>query len=264
MTVTSYALRDSRTMLRRNIRRMQRYPALTVQVVIMPVVFLLLFVFVFGGTMGAGIGGTTGGRTEYLQYVVPGILLMTLVGTATGTAISVSMDMNEGIVARFRTMAISRAAVLNGHVVASVIQAVFCTAIVTGAAVLIGFRPSASPFEWLAAISLIGLISFAISWLAVALGIVAKSVESASNSPLLLMLLPFLGSGFVPTETLPAGVRWFAEYQPFTPFIEAVRGLLAGTPDGSSIVVAVAWCIAIALAGYFWARSAYDRKSVPA
>ena len=264
MTATSHALRDSKTMLRRNIRRMQRYPALTVQVVVMPVVFLLLFVFVFGGTMGAGIGGTTGGRTEYLQYVVPGILLMTLVGTATGTAISVSMDMNEGIVARFRTMAISRAAVLSGHVVASVIQAVFCTAIVTGVALLIGFRPGAGPFEWLAAIGLIALISFAISWLAVALGIVAKSVESASNSPLLLMLLPFLGSGFVPTDTLPAGVRWFAEYQPFTPFIEAVRSLLAGTPDGSSILVSIAWCGAIALAGFLWARSAYERKSVPA
>ena len=264
MTATSYVLRDSRTMLRRNIRRMQRYPALTVQVVLMPVVFLLLFVFVFGGTLGAGLGGISGGRTEYLQYVVPGILLMTLVGTATGTAISVAMDMNEGIVARFRTMAISRAAVMSGHVVASVIQAILCTAIVIGVALLIGFRPSAGPLEWLAAIGLVALISFAISWLSVALGIVAKSVESASNSPLLLMLLPFLGSGFVPTESLPAGLAWFAEYQPFTPFIEAVRSLLSGTPDGSSILVSIAWSIAIALGGYLWARSAYDRKSVPA
>ncbi|MGD9738232.1 MAG: ABC transporter permease [Bauldia sp.] len=265
MTASSYALRDSRTMLRRNFRRMQRYPALTVQVVLMPIVFLLLFVFVFGGTMGAGIGGgIAGGRAEYLQYVVPGILLMTLVGTATGTAISVAMDMNEGIVARFRTMAISRAAVLNGHVIASVVQAIFCTAIVTAVAMLIGFRPSAGPLEWLAAVGLLGLISFAISWLAVALGIRAKSVESASNSPLLLMLLPFLGSGFVPTDSLPAGIRWFAEYQPFTPFIEAIRGLLMGSPDASSILVSIAWCIAIAVGGYLLARSAYDRKSVPA
>jgi len=259
---TSYVLRDSRTMLRRSIRRMQRYPALTLQVIILPVVFLLLFVFVFGGTMGAGLGGTEGGRTEYLQYLVPGILLMTLVGTATGTAISVAMDMNEGIVARFRTMAISRGAVLTGHVIGSMLQAMLCVAIVTGVALLIGFRPNAGPLEWLAAIGLVALISFAITWLSVALGIVAKSVESASNSPLLLMLLPFLGSGFVPTETLPAGIRWFAEYQPFTAFIEAVRSLLMGTPAGNSIMVSIVWCIAIALGGYFWARSAYDRKSV--
>jgi ABC-2 type transport system permease protein len=265
MTATSansYVLRDSRTMLRRNIRRMQRYPALTLQVVILPVVFLLLFVFVFGGTMGAGLGGAAGGRTEYLQYLVPGILLMTLVGTATGTAISVAMDMNEGIIARFRTMAISRGAVLTGHVIGSMIQAIFCAAIVTGVALLIGFRPSAGPLEWLSVVGLVASVSLAISWLSVALGIVAKSVESASNSPLLLMLLPFLGSGFVPTETLPAGIRWFAEHQPFTPFIEAVRSLLMGTPAGNSIVVSAIWCLAIAAVGYLWARSAYDRKSV--
>jgi ABC-2 type transport system permease protein len=168
--------------------------------------------------------------------------------------------MTEGIVARFRTMPISRASVLTGHVVGSLIQAALAMAIVLAVALLIGFRPTTGPLEWLAAGGLLALSAFAIIWLSVALGLAAHSVETASNSPMFLTLLPFLGSGFVPTQTLPEPLRWFAENQPFTPIIETIRGLLFGTPIGSSGVIAVAWCVAISIVGFLWARRLYERN----
>src|SRR5215469_14286090 len=151
MTTLKYALSDSATMLRRNLRHMLRYPSMTFMLLAMPVIFLLLFVYVFGGTLGAGLGGASRGRGEYVNYVTPGIILMTMAGAATATAVSVAMDMTEGVVARFRTMAISRASVLTGHVVGSLIQTLLCMAVVIGVAVLIGFRPTAEPLQWLAA-----------------------------------------------------------------------------------------------------------------
>jgi ABC-2 type transport system permease protein len=260
MSAFAYAMTDSQTMLRRQMRHMIRYPSLTVMLVGMPIVFLLLFVYVFGGTLGAGLGGVAGGRSAYLEYVVPGILMMTIAGGAQGTAISVAMDMTEGIIARLRTMAISRASVLVGHVVGSLIQSMISMVVVLGVAVLIGFRPSAGPLGWIAAIGVLALTSFAVTWLSVAFGMVSKSVETASNIPMFLMLLPFLGSGFVPTDSMPAGIRWFAEYQPFTPIMETLRGLLMGTPIGNSGVLAVAWCVAITLLGFVWSVRLYERN----
>jgi len=262
MTTLTYAARDSKTMLRRNLRRVVRYPSMTLMLVGMPIVFLMLFVYVFGGTLGAGLGDPSGGRTEYVNYVAPAIILMTVTAAVQGTAISVAMDMTEGIIARFRTMAISRAAVLTGHVVGSLIQTMASMVVVIGVALLVGFRPNANVAEWLAAAGLLTMVSLALIWLSVALGLKAKSVETASNSPMLLVLLPFLGSGFVPTESMPAGLRWFAEYQPFTPIIETVRGLLMGTPIGNNGVIAVAWCIGIALAAYLWATKLFSRPPI--
>ncbi|WP_232662869.1 ABC transporter permease [Pseudonocardia sp. TRM90224] len=263
MTTLAYTVRDSRTMLRRNVRRMLRYPSLTAMVIGIPVVLLLLFVFVFGGTLGAGIDAAPGGgRTEYANYVVPGILLMTLAGAVQGTAISISMDMTEGIVARFRTMAISRAAVLTGHVIGSVIQSAIGVVVVLAVAFAIGFRPTAGPLEWLGAVAVLLMAALALIWLAVALGLKAKSVETASNTPMFLILLPFLGSGFVPTDSMPVALALFAEYQPFTPIIETLRGLLRGTPIGASGVLAVVWCVVIAGGGYLWSRRLYERASV--
>jgi len=261
MTTT---LVDSATMLRRDLKHMQRYPSITVMLIGMPVVFLLLFVYVFGGTMGAGLGGAagSGGRAEYLAYVLPGILVMAVAAVAQGTAISVAMDMTEGIIARFRTMAISRAAVMAGHVAGAMIQTVIGVAVVAIIAVLIGYRPGASVGQWTLALAFLAMVGFALTWLTVAMGMAAKTVESASNTPMFLVLLPFLSSGFVPTGSMPAGVAWFAEHQPFTPFIDTVRGLLAGTPVGSSFVVSVAWCAVISLAAFLWARSSYERLSV--
>jgi len=262
MTTLSLALTDSATMLRRNLRHALRYPALTLSVAGLPVVFLLLFVYVLGGTLGDGIGGGSGGRTTYVNYVVPGILMIALAASPTGTAISVAMDMTEGIIARFRTMAIARVSVLTGHVVGSLIQTTIGLAVVTGVALLVGFRPTATPLEWVAVTAFMVMITFALTWLAVALGLVAPNPEAASNIPLPLTFLPFLGSGFVPTESMPAVLRAFAEWQPFTPFTETVRGLLMGTPIGDSAAVSVAWCAGIWLVGYLWARKLYNRDPV--
>ena len=259
MSTLSYATRDSITMLRRNLRHMQRYPSLTIMLLAQPIVFLLLFVYVFGGTLGDGIGGA-GGRAEYVGYVTPAILLITVSSAALGTAISVAMDMTEGIINRFRTMSISRASVLTGHVVGTLIQTALGLVVVTGVTLLVGFRPTAGFVEWVAAAAVLLLLTLALTWLSVALGLAAKSVETASNTPMVFMLFPFLGSGFVPTDSMPAWLRWFAEYQPFTPVIETVRGLLLGTPIGNSGVLAVGWCVALTAIGYVWSKRLFTKE----
>ncbi|MEV4382349.1 ABC transporter permease [Streptosporangium sp. NPDC049644] len=261
MSTVSYALTDSATMLRRNLKRMVRYPSMTLQLIGMPIVFLLLFVYVFGGTLGAGLGGVSGGRAEYVNYVTPAIILMTITAAVQGTTISIAMDMTEGIVDRFRTMAIARVSVLTGHVIGSLIQTMLSIAAVIGVALLIGFRPSAGPGDWLALVGVLVMMAFAFIWLAVAFGLASKTVESSSNVGLPLLLLPFLGSGFVPTDSMPTVLRWFAEYQPFTPLIETLRGLLMGTPIGNNAAIAVGWCVAIALGGYLWSKKLFNRES---
>jgi ABC-2 type transport system permease protein len=257
IALAGHPLRDCSTMLRRQLRHMQRYPSMTLMLVGMPVIFLLLFVYVLGGTLGAGLGG--GDRGDYATYVAPGILLMTVGAVVNGTSVSVAMDMTEGIIARFRTMAIFRPSVLTGHVLGSLIQAMLSVGVVAGIALLVGFRPAAGAGGWLAALGMIAVFAFALIWLGVALGMSAGSVETASNTPMPLTLLPFLGSGFVPTDTMPTALRWFAEYQPFTPVIETVRGLLMGTPVGANAAAALIWSAAIALGSYVWAIRRYNR-----
>jgi ABC-2 type transport system permease protein len=264
MTTIAYTLTDSATMTRRNVRRLLRYPSMTVLLVGMPIVFLLLFVYVFGGQLSHGLGATLAGgrvgRDGYLNYVTPGILLLTAATAVQGTAIVVAMDMTGGIIDRFRTMAIARSSVLTGHVVAALIQTMAGFAIVIGFAVAIGFRPTASVVEWLAAIGLLALFAFALVWLATALGLAAKSVETASNTPMFLTLLVFLGSGFVPASTMPAGLAQFARYQPFTPVTETLRGLLTGTGIGTNALAAIAWSVGIALVSYAWALHLYRNR----
>jgi ABC-2 type transport system permease protein len=262
MSTLSYAVTDSATMLRRQLRHMQRYLSMTLMLIGMPIVLLLLFVYVFGGTLGAGLGVPAGGRSAYLEFVTPGILLIAVASGAIGTAISVNMDMTEGIVARFKTMAIFRPSVLTGHVLGSMTQTMFSLAVVTAVAVLIGFRTNASPVEWVAAAGVLALITFALTWLCVAFGLVAKNAEAASNLPQPLVFLPFLGSGFVPTDSMPVGLRWFAEYQPFTPVTDTLRGLLLGSAIGNSAVLAVAWCVGITLVGYLWSKKLYNRDPI--
>ncbi|MBP2335011.1 ABC-2 type transport system permease protein [Saccharothrix coeruleofusca] len=261
MSTATLALTDSATMLRRNLKRMLRYPSMTVLLIGMPIVFLLLFVYVFGGTLGAGLGDPSGGRAEYVDYVTPAIILMAIASAVQGTSVSVAMDMTEGIVDRFRTMAIARVSVLTGHVVGSVIQAVLAVTAVIGVALLIGFRPSADLGDWFALAGVLVLMSFALVWLSVALGLASGSVEAASNVGMPLVLLPFLGSGFVPTDSMPTALRWFAEYQPFTPFTETLRGLLMGTPVGANAALALGWGLLIALVGYLWSKKLFNRES---
>jgi ABC-2 type transport system permease protein len=262
MTTIALSLRDSRTMLRRSIRRILRYPSMTILLIGMPVVFLLLFVFVFGGTLGAGLGDPGGGRAEYATFVAPAIIVMTLAATVQGTAILVAMDTTQGIVNRLKTMAISRTSVLSGHAWATMIQTLFSVVIVVGVALLVGFRPQADFMAWLAAAGLIVLFTAALTWFAIALGLAAKSVETASNTPMILTFLPFLSSGFVPTQSMPAGLRWFADYQPFTPIINSLRGLLSGGPLGSSVIQAVGWSLVILVGGYLWSRKLFQRETV--
>jgi ABC-2 type transport system permease protein len=263
MTSMNYAVADSATMLRRNLRHMQRYPTLTAMILGMPVVLLLIFVYVFGGTLGAGLGHATGGRAAYLSFVTPGILVLTIAAAAQATAVTVAMDMTTGIIARFRTMSIARVSVLTGHVLGSMIQSLLGVGVLIGLAFLIGFRSAASPLAWLAAVGLLALAALALTWLTVAMGLAAKSVETASNTPMFLLLLPFLGSGFVPTSSLPVGLRWFAEYQPFTPVTTAVRQLLLGGPVGNNAVIAIAWSAGVALVAYLWARHVYNTRPLP-
>ncbi|GAA1786934.1 ABC transporter permease [Actinomadura chokoriensis] len=257
MSTLTLAARDSSTMVRRQLKRMLRYPSMTVQLIVTPAILLLLFVYVFGGTLGSGLGG---GRATYVNYIVPGILLMTAATAATGTAVMVATDMTEGIIARFRTMRISRASVLTGHVVASVVQQLLGMAVIIGIALAIGFRPDATAVEWLATAALLTLFAVAITWLSVALGLKSPTPEAASNAPMPLILLPFLGSGFVPTDSMPTALRWFAEYQPFTPIMETVRGLLLGTPIGNSATIATTWCAGIAALSYLWAKNTYNKS----
>ncbi|MDG4857401.1 ABC transporter permease [Streptomyces sp. T-3] len=255
----SYALRDSMTMLRRNLKHMLRYPSMTVMIVMMPIVMLLLFVYVFGGSIGAGTGvGLT--RGEYTNFVVPGIILMAITSGAVTTAITVCTDKTEGIVNRFRTMSISRGAMLSGHVFGAVVQAVVILVLIIGASLAVGFRPDASPVEWIAAIGLLLFLAFGLSWVTAAMGMGAKNIESASNAPMPLTFLPFLGNAVVDTDSMPTALRWFGEYQPFTPIIDTLRGLLLGSEIGNQGWIALAWCAGIAALGYWWARSVFNRE----
>ncbi|CAL9489161.1 Daunorubicin_doxorubicin resistance ABC transporter permease protein DrrB [Streptomyces sp. enrichment culture] len=259
MSSLSLAMRDSSTMLRRNLLHARRYPSLTLNLLLTPVMLLLLFVYIFGDTMSAGIGGGGGGRSEYIAYIVPGLLLMTIGSTTIGTAVSVSNDMTEGIIARFRTMAIHRPSVLVGHVVGSVLQSVMSVILVGAVGVAIGFRSTdASALEWLAAFGLLVLFALALTWIAVGMGLVSPNAEAASNNALPLILLPLLSSAFVPVDSMPGWFQPVAEYQPFTPAIETLRGLLLGTEIGNNGWLAVAWCLGLVILGYFWSTSKFD------
>ncbi|MEU1553611.1 ABC transporter permease [Streptomyces scabiei] len=258
MSALSLAVRDSSTMLRRNLLHVRRYPSLTLNVLLTPIMLLLLFVYIFGDVMSAGIGGTD--RSDYIAYLVPGVLLMTLGSSTIGTAVSVSMDMTEGIIARFRTMAIHRGSFLVGHVLGSVLQSLASVALVGGVGVAIGFRSTdATPLEWLAAFGLLALFGVALTWIAVGMGLSSPNVEAASNNALPLIFLPLISSTFVPIDAMPGWFQPIAEYQPFTPAIETVRGLLLGSEIGHNGWLAVAWCLGLSALGYFWSKSVFDR-----
>ena len=259
MTALTYAARDAATMLRRNLRHALRYQMMSLSGVVMPVFFLLLFVGVFGHTLGAGLGGATPAAGRYIDYLAPGILLMTAAASAEATAVNICTDSNEGIIARFRTMAIVRTSVLTGQVIATLLQGLAGAVLVVAVGFAFGFRPDAGPVEWLAAAGMFALLTMALAWLAVGFGLLARTPAGANSLSLILVVLPFVSSAFVPTAAMPTGARWFAQYQPFTPVIQTLRGLLSGTPIGSNAVLAVAWCAAIGAVGYLWARHLYDR-----
>ncbi|MEU7722797.1 ABC transporter permease [Streptomyces tibetensis] len=259
MSSLGLALRDSSTMLRRNLLHARRYPSLTLNLLLTPIMLLLLFVYIFGDTMSAGIGGGGPDRSAYIAFVVPGLLLMTIGSTTIGTAVSVSNDMTEGVIARFRTMAIHRGSVLVGHVLGSVLQAVVSVVLVGAVGVAIGFRSTdATVLEWLAAFGLLVLFATALTWIAVGMGLVSPNAEAASNNAMPLILLPLLSSTFVPLDAMPGWFQPIARYQPFTPAVETLRGLLLGTGIGHNGWLALAWCLGLAALGYFWSTSKFD------
>ena len=261
MSSLSLAVRDSSTMVRRNLLHARRYPALTLNVVLTPLIMLLLFVYVFGDVMSAGIGGGGADRSEYIAYIVPGILMMTIGTTLVGTSVSVADDMTEGIMARFRTMAIHRGSVLIGHVVGSVLQSVISVTLVGTVAVAIGFRSSdATVLEWVAAFGLVVLVALAFTWMAIAVGMVSPNGEAAGNNAVPLVILPFISSAFVPVEAMPGWFQPIAEYQPFTPAIETLRGLLLGSGIGHNGWLTVAWCVGLAVLGYYWSKALFNRE----
>ncbi|MFG2591070.1 ABC transporter permease [Streptomyces sp. NPDC048438] len=260
MSSVSLTMRDSSTMLRRNLLHARRYPSLTLNLLLTPVMLLLLFVYIFGDAMSAGIGG--GDRSDYIAYIVPGILLMTIGSTTIGTAVSVSTDMTEGIIARFRTMAIHRQSVLIGHVAGSVLQCVMSVVLVGAVGVAIGFRSTdATAMEWLAAFGLLALFALALTWIAVGMGLVSPNAEAASNNAMPLIFLPLISSAFVPVDAMPGWFRPIAEYQPFTPAIETLRGLLLGTEIGHNGWLAVGWCLGLTVLGYRWSKAQFDRDA---
>lgn len=261
MITLSSALRDSATMLRRDVRHSLRRISMTLSGLGTPTIMLVLFNYVFGGAIGAGLGSGVRGGT-YIDYLAPGIVIMTVGSGCATTAINLCMDMSEGIITRFRTMAIARASVLTGQVLGSLIRTMISVVLVIGVALLMGFRPTANPVAWLAAMGVIALFTLAVTWMGVVFGLVGKTPAGANSLSLIFLLLAFTSSAFVSTDSMPAGVRWFAEYQPFTPIIDTVRGLLMGTPIGNSAVLAIAWCVGLTLVGYLWARAIYNRDTV--
>jgi ABC-2 type transport system permease protein len=244
---------DSTIMLRRNFKHTVRNPVAVFNAILLPIVIMLMFVGEIGGAFNVGV--------TYVDYATPGMIVLTICYGLSATALAVNSDMTKGIINRFKVMDISRSAVLNAQVVATVLRTVVAVAAVIGVGFALGFRPHASFPDWLGAIGLIVLVSFATGWLTVALGLAAKTPESAGMASVPLVLLPFLSSAIVPADKMGPGVRQFAEYQPFTPIIETLRGLLTGAPSGSKAIIALAWCVGIALAGYLLSLATFTKRA---
>ncbi|HWM10940.1 MAG TPA: ABC transporter permease [Solirubrobacteraceae bacterium] len=243
---------ESIALIGRSMRHSARSIDALFTAVLLPVMLLLLFVYVFGGAMD------TGGR--YVDYVVPGIILLCAgFGSAT-TAVSVNGDMTTGIIDRFRSMPIAASAPLTGHVVASIARNLVSTGLVIGVALIIGFEPSAGVLEWLGVLGVLLAFMAAFSWLAAAFGLLAKSAEAAGAFSFFVLFLPYLSSAFVPPETMPAGLRWISEHQPITPVTETLRALLLGTPGGDA-AVALAWCLGFAAVGAIAAAWLFRRRT---
>jgi len=249
----SAGLSDAVTMIDRSVRLMRRNVDTLFVSILLPMLMMALFVYVFGGAINTG--------TEYINYVVPGILLLTTGYGASNTAMAVADDMNSGMIDRLRSLPIRSFAVLTGHVTASVARNAVSTAIVILASLAMGFRPAAGPADWLAAIGLLLLYVLALSWLAAGLGVIAKSVESASTLSFFMLFLPYLSSAFVQPETMPSWLRPVSEHQPITPVIETVRSFLIGTPMGNNGWIALAWCTGLLLFSVTLATSLYRRRT---
>jgi ABC-2 type transport system permease protein len=227
---------DSLTFIQRSLLHSVRSIDALLTAILLPVAIMLMFVYVFGGAID------TDGR--YVDYVVPGIIVLCAGFGSAGTAVAVALDMTTGVIDRFRTLPISSAAVLTGHVAASVARNILSTLLVLAVALLAGFQPEADALHWLAAAGLLLALMTAISWLAACFGLIAKSVEAANAITFVAAFAPYVSSAFVPPETMPAGLSWIAEHQPVTPIADTLRELMLAQPVGNEAIVAIAWCAA--------------------
>ncbi|MBD8063317.1 ABC transporter permease [Oceanitalea stevensii] len=253
--MTAHALGDTGVLTGRSLRHILRSPDTIITTAITPIALMLLFVYVLGGAID------TGGEGSYVDYLLPGILLITIASGIAYTSYRLFLDMQGGIVERFRTMPITRSSVLWAHVLTSVVANLVSVAIVIGVALLMGFRTDASVGEWLAVVGILALFTLALTWVAVIAGLAARTVDGASAFSYPLIFLPFISSAFVPTDTMPAPVAWFAEHQPVTAIVDTVRALFAGEPVGSDIWVALAWLVGILAVAYAAAAAMYRRKT---
>lgn len=255
--MTTHVLGDTATLTGRSLRHILRSPDTIITTALMPIAMMLLFVYVFGGAIDTGPGA---GSAGYVNYLLPGILLITVASGVAYTAFRLFTDMTGGIVERFRSMPVARSSVLWAHVLTSLVAILVSLAVVVGVALLMGFRTGADPLAWAAVGAILVLFTLALTWIAVIPGLTAKSVDGASAFSYPLIFLPFLSSAFVPTESMPGPVRWFAEHQPVTSIVNSLRALFAGEPVGADIWVALAWCAGILIVAYVAATTIYRRR----
>ncbi|MGE5391765.1 MAG: ABC transporter permease [Deltaproteobacteria bacterium] len=244
---------DLSVMLGRSMRHIFRSMDTIITVTIMPIAFMLLFVYVFGGAIQTG-------TDNYVNYLLPGILLIAIASGISYTAYRLFIDMQRGIFERFHSMPIARSTVLWGHVLTSLVSNAISVVVIILVALIMGFRSSAGVLSWLAVAGILALFTLALTWIAAIAGLSAKSVDGAGAFSYPILFLPFISSAFVPTESMPSGVRAFAENQPVTSIVEAVRSLLAEQPVGNDIWIALAWCLAILVVAYFYAMRVYRHR----
>ncbi len=251
--MSTHALEDTALLTGRSLRHIVRSPDTIITTTLMPIAFMLLFVYVFGGSINAG-------PEPYVTYLLPGILIITIASSISYTAFRLFQDMSSGIVGRLRSMPIARSSVLWAHVLTSLVATSISLALVIIVAVLMGFRSSAGPLTWLAIVGILLLLTLALTWLAVVAGLSARTVDGASAFSYPLILLPFISSAFVLTATMPGPVRAFAENQPVTPIVNAIRALVTQQPVSTDIWIALAWCLAILAVAYVLAMMAFRRR----
>ncbi|MFC8922542.1 ABC transporter permease [Cellulosimicrobium sp. NPDC057127] len=252
--MTTYVLADTGALTDRSLRHVLRSPDTIITTAVTPIALMLLFVYVFGGAID------TGSAESYVDYMLPGILLITIASGVAYTAYRLFLDLQGGIFERFQSMPISRSSVLWAHVLTSLVATIASVTVVVGVALLMGFRTGASVGAWLGVLGILVLFTLALTWIAVIAGLSAKTVDGASAFSYPLIFLPFISSAFVPTDSMPGPVAWFAENQPVTAVVDTVRALFAQQPVGSDIWVALAWLVGILLAAYAGAVAVYRRR----
>ena len=251
--MSTHAISDTAALTGRSLRHILRSPDTIVTTAVTPVAIMVLFVFVFGGAIDTG-------TSSYIDYMLPGILLITIASGIAYTAYRLFLDLQGGIFERFQSMPIARSSALWAHVLTSLVANLISIVIVVGVAFAIGFRTGASVLGWAAVAGILVLFTLALTWLAVIAGLSAKTVDGASAFSYPLIFLPFISSAFAPTDTMPAPVAWFAENQPVTPIVNSIRSIFAGQSVGGQLWIALAWCLGILIAGYVIATIVYRRR----